>query len=129
MKIYATKTHVDLEAPIQMNEVQQERLIGFMKKIFPHIEVAYDVREAKRKTPEDPPDRTNIKWTIDDYMALLGPESNDEMCGKLDRTYMSIVMKRGAFNADLYCWMSSKGYSSPISKQMVKEFLEERGGF
>lgn len=128
MKIYATKTHIDLEAPIQMNEVQQERLIEFMIKIFPHIEVAYDAREAKRKKPDDI-NRTPIKWTIDDYMALLGPESNDEICEKLDRTYMSIVMKRGAFNADLYCWMSSKGYSSPISKQMVKEFLEERGGF
>lgn len=128
MKIYATKTHIDLEAPIQMNEVQQERLIEFMKKIFPHIEVAYDAREAKRKKPDDI-NRTPVKWTIDDYMALLGPESNDEICEKLDRTYMSIVMKRGAFNADLYCWMSSKSYSSPISKQMVKEFLEERGGF
>ena len=128
MEILATKTHIDLEAPIQMNEVQQEKLIEFMQKMFPYIEVEYDVREAKKRMP-DYIERTPIKWTIDDYMALLGSESNEEICEKLDRTDMSVVMKRGAFNADFYCWMNSRGYSSPITKQMIEEFLEKRGGF
>lgn len=128
MKIFASKTHIDLEAPIQMIEIQQEKFIEFMQQMFPEISVVYDYWEASKAMPDDM-ERTNIKWTIDDYLTLLEPKSNEEIEEKLGRTEMSVKMKRGAFVPDFYSWMSSKGYTSTITKEILEEFFEERGGF
>lgn len=127
MKIFASKTHTDLEAPIQMTEIQLEKFIECMQKMFPYIGVDYGIREASKVMP-DYRDRPHIKWSIDDYLTLLEPKSNEEIEEKLGRTEMSVKMKRGAFVPDFYSWMSSMGYISPITKEMVEEFLEEKGG-
>jgi len=125
MKIFASKTHIDLEAPIQMTETQQEKFIKFMKKMFMNVSVDYDIWEATKIMPDDM-DRTNIKWTIDDYLTLLEPKSNKQIEEKLGRTEMSVKMKRGSFVPDFYSWMCSKGYTSPITKEKIEEFFEGR---
>jgi len=128
MKIFASKTHIDLEAPIKMTEIQQEKFIKFMQKMFPDISVVYDIWEASKVMPDDIIRPPPIEWTIDDYLTLLEPKSNEEIEEKLGRTEMSVKMKRGAFVPDFYSWMSSKGYTSAITKKIVEEFFEERGG-
>jgi hypothetical protein len=126
MKIFASKTHIDLEAPIQMTKMQQEKFIEFLQKMFPDISVVYDFLEASKTMPDDM-ERTHIAWTIDDYLTLLEPKSNEDIEEKLGRTEMSVKMKRGAFVPDFYSWMSSKGYTPPMTKEIVEEFLKERG--
>jgi hypothetical protein len=128
VKIYASETHVDLEAPINMSEIQQEKFIEFMEIICPDISVI-NVREISKKKPvkDEPPNPK--KWTVDDYFAILGAESNNELENKLGRTEMSVKMKRGTFVPDFYYWINSKGYIAPITKEMVEEFLNERREF
>ena len=127
MKIYTSETHLDLEAPIKMGDIQQEKFIEFMDKICPEIGVT-NVREISKKKPEmiEKPDKR--KWTIDDCFALLGAKSNNELGNELERTEMSVKMKRGIFVLDLYSWINLMGYIAPITKEMVEEFLNERGG-
>lgn len=124
MKIYASKTHVDLEAPIQMTDTQLEKFINFMEKMFPDIEVVYDVEEATKEMGEI--DRTTTKWTVDDYLALLEPISNERIENNTEKTEWAIKMKRGEFIPDFISWMKSKGYSPPITKKMVKEYLGKK---
>lgn len=126
MKIFTSKTHIDLEAPIQMTGVQQEKFIEFLQNMFPDISVVYDFQEASKTMPDDMK-RTHIAWTIDDYLTLLEPISNEDVEEQLGRTEMSVKMRRGSFVPDFYSWMSSKGYTPPITKEMVEKFVEERG--
>lgn len=126
MKIFTSKTHIDLEAPIQMTEVQQDKFIKFLQKMIPDISVVYDFPEAIKAMPDDMK-RNHITWEIDDYLTLLEPISNEDVEEKLGRTEMSVKMRRGAFVPDFYSWMSSKGYTSPITKEIVEEFIEEKG--
>ena len=126
MKIFASKTHVDLEAPIQMTGVQQEKFIEFLQNMFPDIGVIYDYPEAVKTMPEDMT-RNHITWEIDDYLILLEPISNEDVEEQLGRSEMSVKMKRGLFVPDFYSWMSSKGYTPPITKEMVEKFVEEKG--
>ena len=126
MKIFTSKTHVDLEAPIQMTGAQQEKFIEFLQNMFPDIGVIYDYPEAVKTMPEDMT-RNHIAWEVDDYLTLLEPMSNVDVEEKLGRTEMSVKMKRGLFVPDFYSWMSSKGYAPPITKEMVEKFIEERG--
>lgn len=125
MKIFTSKTHIDLEAPIQMTGVQQEKFIEFLQNMFPDISVVYDFQEASKTMPDDMK-RTHIAWTIDDYLTLLEPISNEDVEEQLGRTEMSVKMRRGSFVPDFYSWMSSKGYTPPITKEMVEKFVEER---
>ena len=127
MKIYTSKTHLDLEVPINMTDIQQEKFIEFMEKICPEIDVT-NVREMSKKKPVIGPKEPPNKWTVDDYFAILGAESNFELGNELGRTEMSVKMKRGNFVLDLYSWINSMGYIAPITKEMVEEFLNERGG-
>lgn len=127
MKIYTSKTHLDLEVPINMTDIQQEKFIEFMEKICPEIDVT-NVREMSKKKPVIAPKEPPNKWTVDDYFAILGAESNFELGNELGRTEMSVKMKRGIFVLDLYSWINSMGYIAPITKEMVEEFLNERGG-
>ena len=127
MKIYTSETHLDLEAPINMSDIQQEKFIEFMDKICPEISVT-NVREISKRKPVIIEPSGSEKWTVDDYFAILGAKSNNELGNELGRTEMSVKMKRGIFVPDFYSWINSMGYIAPITKEMVEEFLNERGG-
>jgi len=126
MKIFASKTHIDLEAPIQMTGLQQEKFIEFLQNMFSDVSVYHDYPEAVKTMPEDMT-KNHVTWEIDDYLALLEPISNAAVEEQLGRSEMSVKMKRGAFVPYFYSWMSSKGYIPPITKEMVEKFIEEKG--
>lgn len=123
MKIYISQTHVDLEAPIQMTDEQYEALKDFFNGIFENVEIE-DVLEASRGPPM-PGER--IKWTVDDYLALLKPDDNKEIANEIGRSDMSIRMQRGSFIPDFLSWMNRKGYSEPYTEEMIEEYIEEKG--
>jgi len=124
MKIIVSNTgYVDLEAPIQMTEDQQEDFIKFFNNMFPGEVEVFDSLEKSRTFVAG--DNEPKVWSIDEYVLLLGPKSNEELAKQLDRTTMGVKMKRGHFVPDFWVWMKKKGYSSPIDSKMVKEYLKE----
>lgn len=123
MKIYVSQTHVDFEAPIQMTEIQLEKFINFFKNIFKDIEII-EVVEADRWPPGS---GEHIRWTVDDYLALLKPGDNIEVASEIGRSEMSIRMQRGSFVPEFLSWMNKKGYSVPYTREMIEEYLEEKG--
>jgi hypothetical protein len=125
MIIYSSKTHIDFEAPIQMTETQLEKFIKFMEGMYPSIEVVYDVEEKTKEMGDI--ERTFSKWTVDDYLSILESDSNENIENKTEKSEMAIKIKRGSFIPDFFSWIKSKGYSSTITKKMIKEYLRERG--
>ncbi|MCK4796301.1 MAG: hypothetical protein KAT05_02905 [Spirochaetes bacterium] len=122
MNIFKSKTHIDFETPIQMTETQLNKLIKFMKKTFPDIDIIYDVKEASKEMGAI--ERTNSKWTVDDYLILLEPHTNEQVESMTEKSEMSIKMKRGSFIPEFYSWMKAKKYTPPFTKKMLKEFLK-----
>ena len=123
MKIYVSQTHVDLEAPIQMTEKQLEGFKNFFENMFKEVEIR-DVEEADRAPPGS---GERSRWTADDYLALLKPDNNTEIAGELGRSDMSIRMQRGSFVPDFLSWMNKKGHSVPYTREMIEEYIEEKG--
>ncbi len=123
MKIFVSKTHIDLEAPIQMTEEQLEKFIDFFEKLFSDVEIN-EVMEPDR---EPPGSGERIPWTVDHYMALLKPGNNEEIAMEIGRSDMSVRMQRGSFVPEFISWMNKKGYSAPYTKKMINEYLEEKG--
>lgn len=124
MKIYVTDNYLDFEAPIHMSEEQRKNFIDFMQINFPEI-IVQEVYEVSKEMGSV--SRQMFEWTADDYFALLKADSNEELSRETGRTDMSIIMKRGSFVPEFYSWMNLKGYSAPITKKMVNEYLIERG--
>ncbi|ABE53173.1 Hypothetical protein Mbur_2319 [Methanococcoides burtonii DSM 6242] len=124
MKIYVTNNYIDFEAPIHMTEDQREKFIDFMQINYSDIGVR-EVEEVSKRMGSV--SRQMIEWTADDYFALLKADSNEELSRETGRTNMSIIMKRGSFIPEFYSWINLKGYSAPITKKMVNEYLMERG--
>lgn len=125
MKIYTSQTHIDFEAPIQMTQTQLEKFIKFMEGMYPDIEVVYGVEEKTKEMGDI--ERTFTKWTVDDYLSILESDSNEKIENKTEKSEMAIKIKRGSFIPDFFSWIKSKGYSPPITKKMIKEYLKERG--
>lgn len=117
--------HVDLEAPIQMTDEQREKFIEFFKKMFSGVETG-KVREKTKSMGER--DIAPKKWTIDELHLLVGPDNNQILAEKMGRTTMSVGMERGHFVPEFMTWAKSKGYTFPVKKEMVREFMEERSG-
>jgi hypothetical protein len=123
MKICVSQTHVDLEAPIQMTDEQYGTFIDFFTDMFEDVEIK-EVIEAERGPPGH---GEHIKWTVDDYLALLKPDDNIEIANAIGRSDMSIRMKRGSFIPEFLSWMNKKSYSEPYTREMIEEYLEEKG--
>ena len=67
------------------------------------------------------------KWSEDELFELLSPASNGELMIKLNRSAMSIHMRRGEFVPSFMSWAISKGYdSSKITPSIVKQFQEKK---
>mgnify|MGYP000287456680 CR=1 FL=1 len=126
MKILVTAEGlVDFEAPIVMTEEQKEKFIKFCKENFQNVEVVEGVRE---KVPNR--NRVNVerkKWTIDEYLQLFSSDSNEELAKKLKRSLLSVQMMRSSFVPEVLAWAKEKGRSFPPTKEMIEEFLKERG--
>lgn len=123
MKIYASRTHVDLEAPIQMTDEQYEKFHKFFNDMFKDVEIE-EVIEAERSPPGH---GERIRWAVDDYLVLLKPGDNIEIANEIGRSDMSIRMQRGSFVPDFLSWMNKNGYSEPYTREMIEEYLEEKG--
>lgn len=124
MKIYVSQTHVDFEAPIQMTDEQSKIFIEFFKDTFKDVDID-EVIEARR--PPLGSGEPHIRWTVDDYLALLKPGDNIEIANEIGRGDMSIRMQRGNFIPDFLSWMKRKGYSEPYTREMIEEYIEEKG--
>lgn len=124
MKIYVNDDYLDFEAPIHMSEDQRNKFIDFMQIKYPEIELKNRDEVSKKIGYVS---RQIIEWTADDYFALLKADSNEELSRKTGRSDMSIIMRRGSFIPEFYSWMNLNGYSAPITKKMVNEYVKERG--
>jgi len=135
VKILVYKSgHVDMGAPVHMTDDQRGKFIDFMKKTFQDVEVSE--REEKTRNKPTSVNTEPKRWEPDEYLALLGPESNEVLSAKWLRNFsknrspMSIKMKRGSFVPEFISWMKSKGYISikQVDRDMIAIYLEERGG-
>jgi hypothetical protein len=65
------------------------------------------------------------EWTENDLLELLSSKDNDVIAREMDRTIMSVKMKRGSFVPNFWKWMKDNGRNSPIDLPMVRDFLRE----
>ena len=125
MRLFVKDDYIDFEAPIQMTEDQRTKFINFMQNLF---ENGFTVKDVEEKTKEVGERETTFRdWVIDEYCLLLGPLSNDDLAKKLNRSSMSVRMQRGDFVPGFLSWAKNKGYTFKIDKELVEEFLKERG--
>jgi len=119
------KGNIDFENPLELNEIQKERFINFLKEMFHHIE------EREVKTPRI--NRIGSKtfsraWDDEEYELLLQiDETNNSVSRKLGRSWMAVNMRRLDFVPRMMQYASKKGiniYNIDI-KELVKNFLEE----
>ena len=124
MKILTQGSYLDFEAPIHMDEDQFTDFINFMKDLLnKDIEVKKIIE--KHKVIQDI-EKNPKEWVEGELFLLLNPISNEELEKKLERSNMSIVMKRGSFVPGFMSWARKKGYdSSKITETIIKQFLEE----
>jgi len=119
------KGRVDFEAPIDMTEQQTEQFKRFFEEKFEDV-FFQEVKEPDR-TGEGDNGREVKSWELEDYLTLLKTNSNNEAAEKLDRTEMSIRMKRGSFQPKFLEWAKNEGYTKPL-KNCDGELLEEYFG-
>jgi hypothetical protein len=113
---------IDLEAPIWMSVEQREEFIQFFRERLQDVklkDVEEPDREFRRRVTESKP------WSVDEYLTLLTSATNEKIAGELGRSDMSVIMKRGEFPAAFYAWLKRKRYSTPATREMVQEYLEE----
>lgn len=114
---------VDLEAPINMTQEQFDVFSDFFNENFPNVEFV-PKKEAVKKFGSK--ESEHKEWTLDDYLLLLEPVSNEILSPRMGRTDMSIRMKRGEFVPDFFAWMKEKGYLT-WDKDIVDDFFRDRG--
>jgi hypothetical protein len=125
MKLLVNENWIDLDSPIYMTEGQRNRLIDFFRSHFGNVEVV-PVEEA---TKEFGPREVVMKeWTEHDLLELLSSKDNDALAREMDRTIMSVKMKRGSFVPNFWKWMRDRGRKPPADLDMVREFVKEVSG-
>lgn len=128
MKVFfSSRGFVDFEAPVHMSDSQLDRFIAFMQEMFPG---RIEVRDVDEKTKEGGPTESKIKdWGLNELHLLVGSGSNEHIGKKLDRTIMSVKMKRGNFVPSFMVWAKRNGCSLPPRKEDLKRFVEETGHY
>ena len=106
-----------------MNAEQKEKFIKFFEDMFEDFEIK-EINEPNRAPPNSGEIR---RWTVDDYLAILEPIDNSEASIKIGRSEMSIRMQRGSFLSEFIPWMKKNGYSEPYTKEIIEEYIKERG--
>jgi|TARA_Y100000310_G_C20568544_1_gene756819 hypothetical protein len=122
---YNNKGFVDFEAPIFLDD---EVFKKFCEGLSHIIDEEINIKEIteKHKVMKDVK-REMRKWSEDELFELLSPASNGELMIKLNRSAMSIHMRRGEFVPSFMSWAISKGYdSSKITPSIVKQFQEKK---
>jgi hypothetical protein len=122
MKVLVNENWIDLESPIYMSEDQRARFIGFLRENFGEVGII----EVEEATKEFGPREVVMKeWTETDLLELLSSKENEVLAKEMDRTIMSIKMKRGSFVPNFWKWMKENGRTSPIDLKMVRDFMRE----
>lgn len=119
---------VDFDAPVDVTDKQKNKFIEFFKENFENVEVE-DTKEPDRDVDSDG-DNNQKSWTVKDRKVLLKTNSNEEAAEQLDRSKMSVQMKRGSFQPEFLQWAKDQGYAKPLenlSEDMIEDFLEEEG--
>lgn len=104
-----------------MFEDQLEKFKGFFESLFPGTVEVLEVEEKSRSMSAI--EREMKRWTVEELIMLIGPESNRALAERMDRTGMSVRMKRGHFVQDFLSWAKKRNHSFPPTKKMVEEFL------
>lgn len=119
---------VDFDTPVDVTDKQKNKFIEFFKENFENVEVE-DTKEPDRDVDSDG-DNNQKSWTVKDRKVLLKTNSNEEAAEQLDRSKMSVQMKRGSFQPEFLQWAKDQGYAKPLenlSEDMIEDFLEEEG--
>lgn len=123
MNIITNGDFLDLETPIYMTESQKKEFVNFMEKQFgikTEEIIEPDIEEGEEKEPSE-----QKKWTAEEFCLLFDySKTNSELAKLLDRTEMSIHMKRGGFVPEFLVWAKNKKYTNPITKKMIEEYLK-----
>ena len=122
MKILIHENCVDMGSPVFMSEEQRKKFIDFFYENFDGVEIS-EVEEAIKVFGSR---ESMIKaWTEEDLLLLLSPIDNESLSIKMDRSDMSVKMKRGYFVPDFWKWLKEKGISLPANKEMIREYMAE----
>ncbi len=119
------KGNIDFLHSLELNELQKERFINFLKEMFYHVE--------KKEVKEMRTDRIGSKsfsrsWDDEEYELLLKiDETNESVSRKLGRSWMAVNMKRLDLVPKMMQYASKKGINvyNVDTKKLVKDFLKE----
>ncbi|MDG6225854.1 MAG: hypothetical protein QCI82_10125 [Candidatus Thermoplasmatota archaeon] len=122
MKLLFHDNWIDLEAPVYMSEGQRFILINFFKDNYEDVEVE-EVQEAGRNIGA----RESIikEWTENDLLILLSSSDNETIAKQMNRTIMSVKMKRGYFVPDFWKWMRDRGITPPADIELIRKYVNE----
>ena len=126
MRILVSKDgYVDFEDPIDVAEWQKDKFIKFFKTLFPNNFKTIDIAEKEKYVGER--ESHQKAWTPKERGLLLGPEDNETLADRMDRSVMSVSMQRGHFVPAFMVWLKKKGYALTQDENMIKQFLKEQG--
>lgn len=119
------KGNIDFEKPIELTDKQKELLLGFLRKMFYHVEEKSVDSLGRERIGQKTFAR---EWEDEEYELLLKiDENNNAVSRKLGRSWMSIEMRRLYYIPQMIEYAKKKGqdiYKTDI-KQLVKQFLQE----
>jgi len=120
------KGNIDFAYSLELTEVQREKLIKFLRKMFYHVEEVERSDLSRDRLGSDNP--FNKEWENEEYELLFKiDEDNGNVARKLGRTWMSIEMKRVFWMPLMIKWASEKDmdiYRANI-KKLVADFIKE----
>jgi len=115
---------IDFEAPVYMSDQQRKRFIKFMRKLVPDIKVEH-IQEIDMPGPGG---GSGKDWTKQELALLLTTDDNETLAKKLERSDMSITLKRGELQPEFFKWAKKEGHVIPVDKRererLIKKFLE-----
>jgi len=128
MKILkGNKGNVDFEHSLQLDALQKERLLNFLRDMFYYVEEK-EVKEFRDERIGQK--KFSREWEDEEFEVLFRPDEDNETVGrKLGRSWMSIEMKRvvSDYPAIVMNYAEKKNinvYEVDI-KEMVKEFVRD----
>jgi len=118
---------VDFDSPLELDEQKKQKFINFIKKLFDDsvVEVVPKPMPRDERLGEK---FFGARWSNREYRLLLIIEyGNDILTEKLGRSWMGIIMKRGAILPDFDAWCARNGYTRKGDYDtLIKKYLEEK---
>ena len=127
MKLVLTEGgRVDFSVPPWMSDERADEFIRFLEDLVGEGVESVEVDEPQ--TTYEVGERNPKAWEVEEYARLLEPLSNEQLALALDRSPMSIQMKRGEFCPAFAAWLHEEGKRYSGGTDLIERFFEDTGG-